>query len=47
MKPFNHTNATSLAEIKTALADARPLQAAKFKVQIAKVMVKRALLATV
>jgi xanthine dehydrogenase YagS FAD-binding subunit len=39
--------ATAEAAGEAAVADARPLQAAKFKVQIAKTLVKRALLATV
>jgi len=44
-KPINEANAEAAGE--AAVADARPLQAAKFKVQIAKTLVKRALLATV
>lgn len=44
-KPINEANAEAAGE--AAVADARPLTASKFKVQIAKVMVKRALLATV
>jgi xanthine dehydrogenase YagS FAD-binding subunit len=44
-KPVNEANAEAAGE--AALADARPLQATKYKVQIAKTLVKRALLATV
>jgi xanthine dehydrogenase YagS FAD-binding subunit len=43
-KTINEKNAEAAGE--AAVADARPLQAAKFKVQIAKTLVKRAILAT-
>jgi xanthine dehydrogenase YagS FAD-binding subunit len=44
-KRINEKNAEAAGE--AAVADARPLEAARFKVQIAKTLVKRALLATV
>ena len=44
-KAINEKNAEAAGE--AAVADARPLEAARFKVQIAKTLVKRALLATV
>ena len=44
-KKINEKNAEAAGE--AAVADARPLEAARFKVQIAKTLVKRALLATV
>jgi xanthine dehydrogenase YagS FAD-binding subunit len=44
-KKINEKNAQAAGE--AAVADARPLEAARFKVQIAKTLVKRALLATV
>ncbi|MDR0842695.1 MAG: FAD binding domain-containing protein, partial [Acidobacteriota bacterium] len=44
-KPVNEANAAAAGE--AAVADAKPFAAAKFKVQIAKTLVKRALLATV
>ena len=44
-KRINEKNAEAAGE--AAVADARPLQAARFKVQIAKTLVKRAILATV
>jgi xanthine dehydrogenase YagS FAD-binding subunit len=44
-KTINEKNAEAAGE--AAVADARPLQAAKFKVQIAKTLVRRAILATV
>ena len=44
-KPINEANAEAAGA--AAVADAKPLAAAKFKVQIAKTLVKRALLATV
>ena len=44
-KTINERNAEAAGE--AAVADARPLEAARFKVQIAKTLVKRALLATV
>jgi xanthine dehydrogenase YagS FAD-binding subunit len=44
-KTINKKNAEAAGE--AAVADARPLEAARFKVQIAKTLVKRALLATV
>ena len=44
-KTINEKNAKAAGE--AAVADARPLEAARFKVQIAKTLVKRALLATV
>ncbi len=44
-KTINEKNAEAAGE--AAVADARPLEAARFKVQIAKTLVKRALLATV
>ena len=44
-KPVNEANAEAAGE--AAVADARPLPASKFKVQIAKTLVKRALLAAV
>ena len=44
-KPINETNAEAAGA--AAVEDAKPLQATKYKVQIAKVLVKRALLATV
>jgi len=44
-KPINEANAEAAGE--AAVADARPLQATRYKVQIAKTLVKRALLATV
>jgi xanthine dehydrogenase YagS FAD-binding subunit len=43
-KTINEKNAEAAGE--AAVADARPLQAAKFKVQIAKTLVKRTILAT-
>jgi xanthine dehydrogenase YagS FAD-binding subunit len=43
-KPVNEANAAAAGE--AAVADARPLAATKYKVQIARVLVKRALLAT-
>jgi xanthine dehydrogenase YagS FAD-binding subunit len=43
-KTINEKNAEAAGE--AAVADARPLQAARFKVQIAKTLVKRAILAT-
>ena len=43
-KTINEKNAEAAGE--AAVADARPLEAARFKVQIAKTLVKRALLAT-
>ena len=44
-KPINEASATAAGE--AAVADAKPFEAAKFKVQIARTLVKRALLATV
>jgi xanthine dehydrogenase YagS FAD-binding subunit len=44
-KTINEKNAEAAGE--AAVADARPLEASRFKVQIAKTLVKRALLATV
>jgi xanthine dehydrogenase YagS FAD-binding subunit len=44
-KPINEANAEAAGA--AAVEDAKPLQATKYKVQLAKVMVKRALLATV
>jgi xanthine dehydrogenase YagS FAD-binding subunit len=44
-KTINEKNAEAAGE--AAVADARPLEAARFKVQIAKTLVKRAILATV
>ena len=44
-KPINEANAAAAGE--AAMADARPPSATKYKVQIAKTLVKRALLATV
>jgi xanthine dehydrogenase YagS FAD-binding subunit len=44
-KRINEKNAETAGE--AAVADARPLKAARFKVQIAKTLVKRALLATI
>lgn len=44
-KPINEANAEAAGA--AAVADARPLTATKYKVQIAKTLVKRALLATV
>jgi xanthine dehydrogenase YagS FAD-binding subunit len=44
-KPINEANAEAAGA--AAVEDARPLQATKYKVQIAKVLVKRTLLATV
>jgi xanthine dehydrogenase YagS FAD-binding subunit len=44
-KKINEKNAEAAGE--AAVADARPLEASRFKVQIAKTLVKRALLATV
>ncbi len=44
-RPINEANAEAAGE--AAVADARPLQATRYKVQIAKTLVKRALLATV
>lgn len=44
-KPINEANAEAAGA--AAVADARPLAATKYKVQIAKTLVKRALLATV
>jgi xanthine dehydrogenase YagS FAD-binding subunit len=44
-KAINETNAEAAGA--AAIADARPLEATKYKVQIAKTLVKRALLATV
>lgn len=44
-KPMNEANAEAAGA--AAVADARPLDATKYKVQIAKILVKRALLATV
>lgn len=44
-KKINEKNAEAAGE--AAVSDARPLEAARFKVQIAKTLVKRALLATV
>jgi len=44
-KTINEKNAEAAGQ--AAVADARPLQAARFKVQIAKTLVKRAILATV
>ena len=44
-KPINEANAEAAGA--AAVEDARPLQATKYKVQIAKTLVKRALLATV
>jgi len=44
-KTINEKNAKAAGE--AAVADARPLEASRFKVQIAKTLVKRALLATV
>jgi xanthine dehydrogenase YagS FAD-binding subunit len=44
-KTINEKNAEAAG--KAAVADARPLEAARFKVQIAKTLVKRAILATV
>jgi len=43
-KPINEANATAAGE--AAVADAKPFEASKYKVQIAKTLVKRALLAT-
>jgi xanthine dehydrogenase YagS FAD-binding subunit len=44
-KPINEANAEAAGA--AAVEDAKPLQATKYKVQIAKVLVKRALLATI
>ncbi len=44
-KKINEKNAEAAGE--AAVADARPLEASRFKIQIAKTLVKRALLATV
>ncbi len=44
-KPINEASAEAAGE--AAVADARPLQATRYKVQIARTLVKRALLATV
>ena len=44
-KTINEKNAEAAGE--AAVADARPLEAARFKVQIAKTLVKRAIMATV
>jgi CO/xanthine dehydrogenase FAD-binding subunit len=43
-KPVNEANAEAAGA--AAVADAKPLPATKYKVQIAKTLVKRAILAT-